>query len=99
MSVVSRDPQVCGGTPVFAGTRVPVSIFFDCLAEGYTVDLFVDYYPTGAKTQAVALLDEIRDQFKSRFFDETAYLNSTAANRAALARSLQEAADGKTVKI
>ena len=32
-------------------------------------------------------------------FDETAYLNSTAANRAALAQSLKEAAEGKTVKV
>ena len=32
-------------------------------------------------------------------FDETAYLNSTAANRAALARSLEESAKGKTVKV
>lgn len=31
--------------------------------------------------------------------DETAYLTSTAANRAALAQSLKEAADGKTFEI
>ena len=35
----------------------------------------------------------------SRGFDETAYLNSTAANRAALARSLKEAATGKSAKV
>ncbi len=31
--------------------------------------------------------------------DETAYLTSTAANRAALAQSLKEAAEGRTVEV
>ena len=58
-SVVVRDPETCGGDPIFAGTRVPVRIFFECLSAGYTVNLFVDQYPTVKKEQAVALLDEV----------------------------------------
>ena len=34
-----------------------------------------------------------------RSMDETAYLTSTAANRAALSQSLKEAEDGRTVEV
>ena len=61
-SVIVRDPETCGGEPIFAGTRVPVRIFFECLTAGYTVNLFVDQYPTVKKEQAVALLNEVRQQ-------------------------------------
>ena len=61
-SVIARDPETCGGDPIFAGTRVPVRIFFECLRAGYTVKLFVDQYPAVKKEQAVALLDEVRMQ-------------------------------------
>ena len=58
MSVINRDPEICGGAPRFAGTRVPVRIFFECLEAGYTVNLFVDHYPSVSKEQAIALLQE-----------------------------------------
>lgn len=64
MSVISRDPEICGGAPRFAGTRVPVRIFFECLEAGYTVNLFVDHYPTVSKEQALALLDETRGLYE-----------------------------------
>ena len=64
MSVIDRNPEICGGAPRFAGTRVPVRIFFECLEAGYTVNLFVDHYPSVSKEQAVALLDEIRGLYE-----------------------------------
>ena len=44
-TVISRDPEVLGGTPVFAGTRVPVVAAFDYLESGDSVENFLDDFP------------------------------------------------------
>ena len=58
-SVIIRDPDILGGTPVFSGTRVPVKNFIDCLEDGYSIDEFVEDFPTVPRKQAVALLEEL----------------------------------------
>jgi len=40
--VVSRNPEVMGGTPVFPGTRVPVQTLLDCLEAGDSIDEFLE---------------------------------------------------------
>ena len=55
--VISRDPEVMGGTPVFSGTRVPVRMLTDHLLEGYTLNYFLDHYPTVSREQAEGFLD------------------------------------------
>jgi uncharacterized protein (DUF433 family) len=57
-SVVVQDPQILSGTPVFAGTRVPVRNLLDYLEGGYTLDEFLDDFPGVAKSQAVAFLEQ-----------------------------------------
>ena len=57
MSVVSINPNVQGGIPCFAGSRVPISSLFDHLKKGYTVDEFLADFPTVSKAQVEALLD------------------------------------------
>ena len=54
--IVCKDPDVMGGVPVFAGTRVPVRILVEHLAGGYSLDDFLDDYPSVSREQAVALL-------------------------------------------
>ncbi len=54
--VISVDPEVMSGTPVFRGTRVPVKNLLDYLAAGDSVDLFLEQFPTVARDQAVALI-------------------------------------------
>jgi uncharacterized protein (DUF433 family) len=54
--IVSRDPDVLGGTPVFAGTRVPVAVLFENLADGMTLDEILDAYPTLNREAALAAL-------------------------------------------
>ena len=39
------DPNVCGGAPSIAGTRIMVSIILDNLAEGLTTAEIVEEYP------------------------------------------------------
>ena len=55
--VVNRDPDILGGTPVFAGTRVPVQNLVDYLAAGDDLDEFLDDFPGVRRDQAVAFLE------------------------------------------
>jgi len=58
--VVQSDPEILGGTPVFAGTRVPAKTLFDYLEGGETIDRFLDQFPSVSRAQAVAALDLAR---------------------------------------
>jgi uncharacterized protein (DUF433 family) len=46
-----------GGTPVFAGTRVPIQTLLDYLAAGDRLDDFLDEFPTVTREKAVAFLE------------------------------------------
>jgi len=56
--VVTTNPNVLGGTPVFAGTRVPVETLFDYLKRGRTVEYFLEQFPSVQREQVEQLLDE-----------------------------------------
>lgn len=51
-------PNIQSGTPVFAGTRVPVQNFFDYLEEGDSLDVFIRQFPSVSREQAVAVLEQ-----------------------------------------
>ena len=55
--IIHSDPETLGGTPVFVGTRVPVQTLLDYLAEGASLDEFLDHFPTVTREQAVAALE------------------------------------------
>jgi uncharacterized protein (DUF433 family) len=55
--VVVSDPEVLGGTPVFAGTRVPVDTLFAHVKAGDTIDTFLEDFPSVSRAQIEALLD------------------------------------------
>jgi uncharacterized protein (DUF433 family) len=59
--VVTIDPQILGGTPVFAGTRVPVKNLFDYLEAGDSLEVFLDAFPSVTREQAVAALEMARE--------------------------------------
>ena len=54
--LIDRNPDILGGTPVFAGTRVPIRILMEHLEAGDRLDDFLTDYPTVSRTQAVAVL-------------------------------------------
>jgi uncharacterized protein (DUF433 family) len=56
-AAVHRDPEILGGTPVFVGTRVPLRNLIDYLERGYSLDEFLDSFPSVSKEQAVAALE------------------------------------------
>lgn len=59
--VVTVDPEILGGTPVFAGTRVPVKNLFDYLEAGDSLEVFLDAFPSVTREQAVAALEMARE--------------------------------------
>ncbi len=58
-AVVHYDPKI-GGTPVFAGTIVPVRALFDYLSAGAPLDVFLNRFPSVGREQAVAALELAR---------------------------------------
>ena len=54
--VAHSDPDICGGAPVFVGTRVPVTTLFDYLEGGETLKRFLDQFPSVSRDQALAAL-------------------------------------------
>lgn len=56
--IVSLSLDVMGGTPVFAGTRVPVQTLLDYLKAGESIDDFLEGFPTVTREQVIALLEE-----------------------------------------
>jgi uncharacterized protein (DUF433 family) len=59
--VVSTSPDVMGGTPVFAGTRVPVRTLMDYLEAGETIDDFLKGFPSVKRETVIAFLDRAAD--------------------------------------
>ena len=59
-NVVTINPKVLGGTPCFAGTRVPVKSLFDHLEGGYNVDYFLTQFPSVKRDQVMAVLENSR---------------------------------------
>jgi uncharacterized protein (DUF433 family) len=59
--VVTSNPKVLGGTPCFAGTRVPVKSLFDHLEGGYNVEYFLTQFPSVKREQVMAVLESSRE--------------------------------------
>jgi uncharacterized protein (DUF433 family) len=57
-NVVTISRVVLGGTPVVAGTRVPVQTLLDYFEGGETIDDFLEGFPTVSREQVIALLKE-----------------------------------------
>ena len=54
---IVSDPEVLSGTPVFAGTRVPVEVLIDYLKAGDSLERFLEGFPTVPREQAEAFLE------------------------------------------
>jgi len=58
--LITKDPDVLGGTPVFRGTRVPFQNLLDYLEAGQTIDEFLDDFPTVSRQAAVRSLEHAK---------------------------------------
>ena len=60
--VISCNPEVMGGTPVFAGTRVPVQTLLDYLEAGDSIDEFLEGFPSVSREHAIEFLEQAKDR-------------------------------------
>jgi len=58
--VITRNPKILGGTPVFRGTRVPFQNLLDYLEGGESLDEFLDDFPTVSREYAIAALEHAK---------------------------------------
>lgn len=56
--LITIDPEILGGTPVFKGTRVPVETLFKYWESSYTLDEFLECFPTVSRAAAIGLLEQ-----------------------------------------
>jgi uncharacterized protein (DUF433 family) len=59
--IVSRNPDVMGGAPVFRDTRVPVQTLLDYLQAGESIDDFLAGFPSVTREQVVGFLEAAKD--------------------------------------
>ncbi len=57
MKEITIDPDILGGMPVFAATRVPVESLFDHLEAGDSLDDFLQSFPDVRRDQALNVLE------------------------------------------
>lgn len=62
-SPIVRNPNILGGTPVFAGTRVPVRILFEHLEAGDGLDRFLEQFSSVTREQATEVLARSMNAF------------------------------------
>jgi uncharacterized protein (DUF433 family) len=55
--IITVDQDILGGTPVFKGTRVPVKTLFEYLENNYTLDEFLECFPSVTREMARRLLE------------------------------------------
>jgi uncharacterized protein (DUF433 family) len=55
--LITGDAEILGGTPVFKGTRVPVKSLFDYLEDNYTLDEFIECFPSVTRELAKKVLE------------------------------------------
>jgi uncharacterized protein (DUF433 family) len=55
--LITIDPDILGGTPVFKGTRVPVKTLFDYLEDNYSLDEFLECFPSVTRAMACRILE------------------------------------------
>ncbi len=61
-NLIERNKDILGGTPVFKGTRVPVSTFLEYLEAGHSLNDFLEDFPTVTRQQAIQVLETFKDQ-------------------------------------
>jgi uncharacterized protein (DUF433 family) len=60
--VVSCDPEIMSGAPVFPGTHVPVQTLLDYLEAGETINDFLEGFSSVTRSQVIAFLEEAKDR-------------------------------------
>ena len=59
--LITIDSEILGGTPVFTGTRVPVKTLFEYLEDNYTLEEFLECFPTVPRAMAIRMLEHSQE--------------------------------------
>ncbi len=59
-NTIEINPEKLSGTPVFAGTRVPIQNLFDYIEGGDTIEDFLDGFPPVSREQAIDVLERAK---------------------------------------
>ena len=70
--LIERSDAILGGTPVFAGTRVPVHTMLDYLEAGERLDDFLDDFPTVDRQQARGVLEMLKAMILAQNYESAA---------------------------
>ncbi|HEV2882442.1 MAG TPA: DUF433 domain-containing protein [Pyrinomonadaceae bacterium] len=70
--LIKRSEDILGGTPVFAGTRVPVQTLFDYLEGGDSLDEFLDDFPAVSREHVVKVLETMKEAFLRQEYESAA---------------------------
>jgi uncharacterized protein (DUF433 family) len=62
MNPIKSDPNIMHGAPCFAGTRVTAQTFFDHLEAGYSIEGFLEQFPTVPRERINELLVILRNE-------------------------------------
>ena len=55
--LITVNQEILGGTPVFRGTRVPVKTLFEYLENNYSLEEFVECFPSVTREMARRVLE------------------------------------------
>lgn len=64
--LITTSPDRLGGTPVFAGSRVPVQTLVDYLEAGDSLDDFLTDFPSISREHAIAVLELAKSALLSK---------------------------------
>lgn len=64
--LITIDPEIVSGTPVFTGTSVPIQSVFDYIAAGDALEVYLEDFPGVKKDQALRLLDLAGKEFNNQ---------------------------------
>ncbi len=70
--LIDCSDEILGGTPVFAGTRVPVQTLFDYIEAGDKLDDFLDDFPAVSKARAIEVLETMKQMFLAQEYESAA---------------------------
>ena len=56
-ALITIDPEILGGVPVFKGTRVPIKTLFEYLEHDYSLEQFLECFPSVSRDLARQVLE------------------------------------------
>jgi uncharacterized protein (DUF433 family) len=74
--LITVDPDILGGTPVFKGTRLPIKSLFDYLEDNYSLEEFLECFPSVTRELACKVLE----RSESALLEPAALIQSAVAS-------------------